>query len=60
MADNYGQYSFMKQGGCSLAPYGTFEGKIPEAALELVNSRQAAINDGSFTVEINDEEPTSS
>jgi len=59
-ADNYGQYSFMKEGGCSLAPYGTFEGKIPEAALELVNSRQAAIKDGSFSVEINDEEPTSS
>lgn len=58
-ADNYGVYSFMKEGGCSLAPYGTFEGKIPEAALKLVGDREAAIRDGSFTVEINDEEPTS-
>ena len=58
--ENYGLYSFMKEGGCSLAPYGTFEGKIPEDALALVNEREAAIRDGSYTVEINDEEPTSS
>jgi basic membrane lipoprotein Med (substrate-binding protein (PBP1-ABC) superfamily) len=50
----------MKEGGCSLAPYGTFEGKIPQAALDLVAARTAAIKDGSFTVEINDEEPKSS
>ncbi len=59
-ADNYGTYSFMKEGGCSLAPLGTFEGKVPEAALALVAEREAAIKDGSFTVEINDEEPKSS
>ncbi|MDV4169756.1 BMP family protein [Rhodovulum sp. FJ3] len=59
-AADYGTYSFMKEGGCSLAPYGTFEGKIPQAALDLVNERMAAIKDGSFTVEINDEEPKSS
>ena len=28
-ADDYGVYSFMKEGGCSLAPLGTFEGKVP-------------------------------
>ena len=27
-------YSFMKEGGCSLAPLGTFEGKVPDEALE--------------------------
>lgn len=59
-AENYGVYSFMKEGGCSLAPYGTFEGKIPEAALSLVAERMAAIKDGSFAVEINDAEPASS
>jgi basic membrane lipoprotein Med (substrate-binding protein (PBP1-ABC) superfamily) len=59
-ADNYGTYSFLKEGGCSLAPLGTFEGKVPEAAMALVAEREAAIRDGSFTVEINDEEPTSS
>ena len=60
MADNYGVYSFMKHGGCSLAPLGTFDGKVPQEALDLVAEREAAIKDGSFTVEINDEEPKSS
>ncbi|MFN3844956.1 MAG: BMP family protein [Paracoccaceae bacterium] len=59
-ADNYGTYSFMKAGGCSLAPLGTFEGKVPAAAMELVAARQAAIMDGSFTVAIDDSEPKSS
>lgn len=59
-ADNYGVYSFMKEGGCSLAPLGTFEGKVPEAAMKLVGEREAAIKAGEFVVEINDEEPKSS
>lgn len=59
-AADYGRYSFMQEGGCSLAPYGTFAGKIPEAALALVAQRTAAIKDGSFTVAINDAEPRSS
>ena len=59
-ADNYGIYSTMKEGGCSLAPLGTFEGKVPEAAVKLVAEKTAAIKDGSFTVEVNDNEPKSS
>ena len=59
-AEDYGTYSFMKEGGCSLAPLGTFEGKLPEAALKLVAEKEAAIKDGSFVVEINDTEPKSS
>ena len=59
-AADYGVYSFMKEGGCSLAPLGTFEGKVPQAALDLVAARTAAIMDGSYVVEINDEEPKSS
>jgi len=59
-AENYGPYSFMKEGGCSLAPLGTFEGKVPEAAMELVAEREAAIKAGTYVVEINDEEPKSS
>ena len=59
-ADNYGIYSQMKAGGCSLAPLGTFAGKVPEAALKLVAEREAAIKDGSFTVTIDDNEPKSS
>ena len=59
-AADYGVYSFMKDGGCSLAPLGTFEGKVPEAAMKLVAEREAAIKDGSFAVEIDDSEPKSS
>ncbi|EAQ24673.1 Possible ABC transporter, periplasmic binding protein [Roseovarius sp. 217] len=59
-AADYGVYSFMKEGGSSLAPLGTFEGKVPEAALALVAEREAAIKAGTFSVEINDEEPKSS
>jgi basic membrane lipoprotein Med (substrate-binding protein (PBP1-ABC) superfamily) len=58
-AEDYGLYSFMKEGGCSLAPLGTFEGKVPEAAMALVAEKEAAIKAGTFTVAINDEEPKS-
>ena len=59
-ADNYGIYSYMNAGGCSLAPLGTFEGKVPAEVVALVAEKEKAIKDGSFTVEINDEEPKSS
>ncbi|TKA97645.1 BMP family ABC transporter substrate-binding protein [Cereibacter changlensis] len=59
-AADYGVYSFMKEGGCSLAPLGTFEGKVPDSAKALVAEREAAIRDGSFTVAIDDSEPKSS
>ena len=59
-ADNYGTYSFMNAGGCSLAPLGTFEGKVPAEVMDLVAAKEAAIKDGSFTVTIDDNEPKSS
>lgn len=59
-AANYGVHSFMKAGGCSLAPLGTFEGKVPAEAMALVAEREAGIRDGSFMVEVNDAEPKSS
>ncbi len=59
-AANYGLYSYMKEGGCSLAPLGTFEGKVPQEAVDLVAEREAAIRAGSYVVEVNDDEPTSS
>ncbi len=58
-AADYGVYSFMKEGGCSLAPLGTFEGKVPAEAMAKVAEKEKAIKDGSFTVEINDGEPKS-
>ncbi|MCO5064118.1 MAG: BMP family protein [Rhizobiaceae bacterium] len=59
-AEDYGVYSFMKHGGCSLAPLGTFEGKVPADVMAKVAEKEKAIKDGSFTVEINDGEPKSS
>jgi len=59
-AADYGIYSFMKEGGTSLSPLGTFEGKVPAAAMALVKTREAEIKAGSYTVRINDEEPKSS
>ena len=59
-AADYGQYSFMKAGGCSLAPLGTFDAKVPQAAKDMVAAKQAGIMDGSFAVTIDDSEPKSS
>ncbi len=59
-AADYGVYSFMRNGGSSLAPLGTFEGKVPEAAMQLVAEREAAITAGTFEVAIDDSEPKSS
>ncbi len=58
-AADYGVYSFMKHGGCSVSDLGTFAGKVPEAAMALVAEREAAIRAGSFAVAVNDEEPRS-
>jgi basic membrane lipoprotein Med (substrate-binding protein (PBP1-ABC) superfamily) len=58
-AEDYGAFSFMKAGGCSLAPLGTFDAKVPDAAKALVAEKEAAIKSGAFSVAINDEEPKS-
>ena len=58
-AKDYGVYSFMKNGGSSLAPLGTFEDKVPAEAKALVAEREAAIKAGSFEVAIDDAEPVS-
>ncbi|MGP2494142.1 BMP family protein [Mesorhizobium sp. PUT5] len=58
-AEDYGVYSYMKNGGCSLAPLGTFDGKVPADVMAKVAEKEKAIKDGSFTVEIDDSEPKS-
>jgi basic membrane lipoprotein Med (substrate-binding protein (PBP1-ABC) superfamily) len=50
----------MKHGGCSISPLGTFEDKVPADVKDKVKAREEAIKNGSFVVEINDEEPKSS
>jgi basic membrane lipoprotein Med (substrate-binding protein (PBP1-ABC) superfamily) len=56
-AADYGVYSLMKNGGCMLAPLGTFADKVPEAAQALVDERTAEIMSGGFVTEVNDAEP---
>lgn len=59
-AEDYGEFSLMKHGGCKLSPLGTFEGKVPKDVMAKVREREARIKDGSFTVKIDDSEPKSS
>ena len=59
-ADDYGQYSLMKFGGCSLAPLGTFEGKVPADVMSKVKAKEEAIKSGAFAVTVDDSEPKSS
>ncbi len=59
-AEDYGPFSFMKYKGCSLAPFGTFETKIPAALQAKVKERQEEILSGKLVVKINDAEPKSS
>jgi len=59
-ADDYGLWSFMAKGGCSMAPLGTFEGKVPAEVVALATQREGEIRAGTFAVTINDDEPKSS
>ncbi len=56
-AEDYGRYSFMGEGGGSLV---YDEALVPAELGERVEAKEAAILDGSFTVEIDDTEPESS
>jgi len=58
-AENYGKYSEMKYGGSSMAPYGTFENKIPADLKAQVAKRQDEILAETFVVEIDDNQPKS-
>src|SRR4051794_14949660 len=60
-AQNLAEYSFMKNGGSSLAPINTgtaFE--IPADLTSTVEKQEAAIKDGSFTTPVNEDEPAGS
>ena len=58
-AEDYGVYSFMKEGGSSLAPLGTFEDKVPAEVKALVAEKEAAIKSGALVIPVNDDEPKS-
>lgn len=58
-AENYKEWTMMAKGGASLAPYYEFDDKIDAAIKSQVDALAGEIMAGSFTVEINDEEPKS-
>lgn len=58
-AANYKEWTMMKKGGASLAPYYEFEDKISKDIKAKVEETKAKILDGSFTVKITDDQPKS-
>jgi basic membrane lipoprotein Med (substrate-binding protein (PBP1-ABC) superfamily) len=55
--EDYGSYSTMKHKGSSLAPLGSFEGKVPAAVVEKVRAKEKAIAAGQFSVKVVDSAP---
>lgn len=56
-AENYGPWSGMAQGGCTLGP---LDPKlVPQAVIDLVKAREAEIRAGTLKVAIDDSEPKS-
>ena len=58
-AEDYGPYSMMKYKGSSLAPFGTFEKKLPADLIAKVQAKQADILSGKFVVKVDDSQPKS-
>lgn len=58
-AENYKEWTMMAKGGASLSPFYEFDAQIPAEVKAKVEETAAAIKAGSFTVEINDNEPKS-
>jgi basic membrane lipoprotein Med (substrate-binding protein (PBP1-ABC) superfamily) len=56
-AEDYGPYSMMKHKGSSLAPLGTFDGKVPAALVAKVRAKEAALAAGTASVKIDDAAP---
>lgn len=59
-AENYKEWTMMRKGGASLAPYYEFEDRIPADAKAKVEEIKAKILSGEFDVTITDTEPKSS
>lgn len=57
--EDYGPYSEMKNGGCELAPLGTFKNKVPADILAKVKERESQMKSGAFKVKRDDSEPKS-
>jgi basic membrane protein A and related proteins len=59
--DDLGEFSFMKNGGSSLAPINTdVPGGVPQDLMDKVMAKEKAIKDGSFTTPIDESPPAGS
>ncbi|MCB2053074.1 MAG: BMP family protein [Geminicoccaceae bacterium] len=56
-AADYGAYSHLAEGGCSLAPLDA--ALVPADVAAMVAEKEAAIRDGTLEIEVDDTEPTS-
>jgi basic membrane protein A and related proteins len=56
-ASDWGKYSTMKFKGSELAPLGTFEKRIPADLVAKIKAKEKAIQDGKFTVAVDDNQP---
>ncbi len=59
-AEDYGRFSTMKFKGSELAPLGTFEKTVPPELVAKVKAREKDIQDGKFTVKVDDSQPKGS
>jgi basic membrane protein A and related proteins len=59
-ADDYSVFSFLKSSGCSLAPFGAFDAKIPAEVKAKLAAKETAIKAGVFAVTVDESEPKSS
>ena len=58
-ADDYGQYSLMRNKGSELAPLGTFSSKVPADLQARVKAKEKDMLDGKFKVAVVESEPKS-
>ncbi len=58
-AQDLKDFSMMARGGARLAPFHSFEQKLPKEVLELVRKREKEIQEGLFRVPIIEEQPKS-
>ncbi|MCY4328409.1 MAG: BMP family ABC transporter substrate-binding protein, partial [Rhodobacteraceae bacterium] len=56
---DFGFYSYMRHGGCSLAPISVSADRIPEEAIERVAQREADMRSLRFTANVNPQRPFS-
>lgn len=58
-AQDFAEWSMMRKGGASLAPYNAFESKLEPKVQEMVAAKRDEILSGRFTVPVNERVPLS-